>query len=92
MYLDGFKTFMDEVPRTQPTEAKEEFEWFTGFDGLEPDPIKDPMRMPVNFTGELPTVMYSKEDMINNMVCEHETHMGVAPGVDSDVVVWERVM
>jgi hypothetical protein len=25
-------------------------------------------------------------------LCEHETHMGVAPGVDSDVVVWERVM
>lgn len=67
MYLDGFKTFMDEVPRTQPAEPKEEFEWFTGFDGIEPDPITDPMRMPVNFTGELPTVLYSKEDMINNM-------------------------
>ena len=39
MYLDGFKTFMDEVPRTQPVESKEEFEWFTGFDGIEPDPI-----------------------------------------------------
>lgn len=58
---------MDEVPRTQPVEPKEEFEWFTGFDGIEPDPIKDPMRMPVNFTGELPTVMYSKEDMVNKM-------------------------
>ena len=37
MYLDGFKTFMDEVPRTQPEVKQENFEWFTGFDGIDPN-------------------------------------------------------
>ena len=63
----GFNTFVDEVPKAQPEENKN-FEWFTGFDGIDTNPTKDPMRMPVSFDGnDLPTVMYSKEDMINTM-------------------------
>lgn len=63
----GFNSFVDEVPKAQP-EVNENFEWFTGFEGLDTNPIKDPMRMPVSFNGnDLPTVTYSKEDMINKM-------------------------
>lgn len=63
----GFNSFVDEVPKVQP-EVNENFEWFTGFDGLDTNPTKDPMRMPVSFNGnDLPTVTYSKEDMINKM-------------------------
>lgn len=63
----GFNTFVDEVPKAQPEENKN-FEWFTGFDGIDTNPTKDPMRMPVSFDGnDLPTVLYSKEDMINTM-------------------------
>lgn len=63
----GFNSFVDEVPKAQP-EVNENFEWFTGFEGLDTNPTKDPMRMPVSFNGnDLPTVTYSKEDMINKM-------------------------
>ena len=63
----GFNSFVDEVPKAQP-EVNENFEWFTGFDGLDTNSTKDPMRMPVSFNGnDLPTVTYSKEDMINKM-------------------------
>ena len=62
----GFNTFVDEVPKAQP-EENNNFEWFTGFDGIDTTPT-DPMRMPVTFDGnDLPTVLYSKEDMINKM-------------------------
>lgn len=62
-----FNSFVDEVPKAQP-EVNENFEWFTGFDGLDTNPTKDPMRMPVSFNGnDLPTVTYSKEDMVNKM-------------------------